>query len=365
MGRSVPIGHHARGLDLMAKPIDRILIALLAASFGCEQVGASTTKKAGGDKPDRPPAPVAVAPVERGPIASFYVATATLEPEKIATVSARVTGLVESIAAEEGDKVKAGAILLRIDNDEYRLRVAQASARTTQLEDQHKRLEGLVARDLAPVEEFVTVQQDLASAKAEEDLARLELARTTVRAPFTGRIVQRQVDVGQTISNGTPLFDVADLDPLLARVHVPSKELKRLQQGQPVELVVDSSGTRLTGKIFLVSPVIDPSTGTVKVSIEISEYPETIRAGDFAEVRIVTERRDDALLVPRTAVVEERQERVVYVAAEGKAQRRVVEIGFETDDRAQITQGVAVDEKVVVKGQHSLEDGASIKVLEG
>ncbi len=348
----VPLRMHRSGL--------LALVTLL----GCEQVGASTNEPPKDRKPAGPPAPVAVVAAERGSIASFYVATATLEPEKTATVLARVTGVVQSIAREEGARVKEGEVLLKIENDEYRLRVAQAAAHTARLADVHERLQGLVAKDLATVEELVTAKQDYASAQAEEELARLELTRTVVRAPFSGRLVGRLVDVGRTVTNGTPLFEIADLEPLIARVHVPSKELKRLNQGQPVELVVDSNHAKLTGKIFLVSPIIDPATGTVKVSIEISQYPEGIRAGDFAEVRIVTERREDALLVPRIAVIEEQKDRVVFVASDGKAHRRVVRIGFEEGDRLQVLEGVEAGEQVVTKGQHSLEDGAPIKILE-
>jgi membrane fusion protein (multidrug efflux system) len=348
----------------MMQKVRSFSLLALGALVACDQVGASTNGSPKEKKPDGPPAPIAVVTVEQGPISSFYAATATLEPEKTATVMARVSGIVESIAQEEGARVKEDEILLRIENDEYRLKVAQAAARAARLADLHQRLEGLVAKDLAPAEEYVTVKQDYASAQAEEELARLELTRTVVRAPFAGRLVARLVDVGRTVSNGTPLFELADLEPLIARVHVPSKELKRLNQGQPVELVVDSSGAKLTGKIFLVSPVIDPATGTVKVSIEIAEYPEGIRAGDFAEVHIVTERREGALVVPRIAVIEEQKERVIFVAKDGKAQRRVVQIGFEEGDRLQVLEGVEAGEQVVIKGQHSLQDGASIKILE-
>ncbi len=340
-------------------------IAWIALLVACDQVGATTKEKPGGDKPKRPPAPVAVKAAASGPISSYYVATATLEAEKTATVLARVNGVIESIAHEEGDFVKSNAVLLRIDNDEYRLKVTQSEAATARLDDQRQRVEKLVDKKLAAPEEFMTVKQDYASAKAAEDLARLELARTVVRAPFEGRLTARLVDVGRTVSNGTPLFEIADLKPLLARVFVPSKELKRLKQGQPVKLVLDSSQTELEGKIFLVSPVIDPATGTVKVSIEIDSYPEGTRAGDFAEVRIVTERREGALLVPRVAIVEERQDQVVYVAKGESAERRVVELGFEEGDLVQITKGLAEGDRVVVKGQHSLEDGAPIKILEG
>jgi RND family efflux transporter MFP subunit len=146
---------------------------------------------------------------------------------------------------------------------------------------------------------------------------------------------------------------------------VPSKEFKKLQPNQPVQLVLDSNKARLEGRIKLVSPVIDPQSGTIKVTIEIPTYPQGTRPGDFAEVRIVTERHEASTLVPKIAVFTDRGDQVVYVAADTTAERRVVEVGFQDDTSAEILNGIKSGEEVVVKGQRSLKHGAAIKVLTG
>ena len=157
-------------------------------------------------------------------------------------------------------------------------------------------------------------------------------------------------------------------DPLLARVHVPSREFNKLRQDQEVSLVLDSSGAELAGRIKLISPVIDPASGTIKITVEVPDYPEGTRPGDFAQVRIVTEKREGATLVPRLAVLTDKGETVVYTLADGeepRAERRVVEIGFTDDASAQILSGLAPGDPVVVKGQRSLKNGAPLKILEG
>jgi membrane fusion protein (multidrug efflux system) len=347
-----------------------VAAALFAAGCGGgggdaeAQAGHGPGRGRGGAEPARPPVPVAVKPAVVGTIASYYTATATLAAEKEAEVLARVAGVVESLGCEEGDVVHEGDELLRIDNAEYLYKVEQAQAAREQLESRYNRSKKMVDQNLVSAEEFEGIQNDLESARAEEGLARLNLSYTRVKAPFTGRVVTRHVDVGQTVSNGTPLFVLSDFNPLLARIHVPSKEFNKLKVDQPVDLVLESNGKHLSGRIKLISPVIDPSSGTIKVTVEIHDYPADTRPGDFAQVSIVTERRMDSTLVPKVAVVTDRGEQVVYVAADSTAERRVVEVGFQDDDNAEIISGVEPGQPVIVKGQRSLKHGQRIKILD-
>ena len=324
-----------------------------------------------GGRPDQQPVPVAVAEAFRGPIATYFHATASLEAEKQAEVLARVSGLVDRLLCEEGDEVRDGQPLLVIGNDEYRFKVQQAKARVANLQARFDRLRAMLDEQLVTQEEFEAARADLESAKADEGLAEMNLSYTKVTAPFAGRVTARMVDVGQNVSVGTPLVTIADFHPLLARVHVPSREFHKLRKDQPVELTLDSSGRAIAGRIKLISPVIDPASGTIKLTIEIPEYPAGTRPGDFAEVKVVTERRPQALLVPREAVVTDQGEQVVYLVAEGPgggsrlaAERRVVEVGFTDDEHAEILHGLTVGERVVVRGQRSLKHGMPVKVLQ-
>jgi membrane fusion protein (multidrug efflux system) len=317
-----------------------------------------------GQRPERPPTPVSVATATRGDIASYYDATATLEAERQAEILSRVAGVVETLHCEEGDRVAADAPLLVVDNDEYLFRLRQAEATTANLRSRFERMEQMRQEELASEEEYQASKSELASAEADEGMARLNWSYTTVLAPFAGRITQRMVDVGQNVSVGDPLFVVADFDPLLARVHVPSKEFRRLSRDQEVTLVLDSGGEKLAGRIKLVSPIIDPQSGTIKLTVEIPSYPDGVRPGDFAAVRIVTERRTGTVLVPKIAVVTEKGETVVYTSEDDVAVRKPVTVGFMDDENAEIVAGLSAGELVVVRGQRSLEHGAPLRILQ-
>lgn len=366
----------------------RILVLLLAfATVGCghddgpQAAGGQTTGKRPAAQGHGGPGnaqghgagameqavPVAVTRAETGPIASFYRATATLEAEKEAQILARVEGVVREILAEEGDRVEKGTPLLRIDNEEYGFRLEQAEAETANLKSRFDRLAQMREQELATDEEFQAARADLAKAEADEGLARLNLSYTTVTAPFDGSVTQRLVDVGQNLKVGDAVFVMADFDPLLARVHVPSREFKKLRRDQQVELVLDSTGQRLAGRIKLVSPVIDPASGTIKLTVEVPEYPAGTRPGDFAQVEIVTERKEGVVLVPREAVVTDKSEQIVFTVAGGDhptAERRIVEVGFTDDRNAEILTGLSAGETVVIKGQRSLKHGTPLKILE-
>ena len=373
-----------RRADRRGIPVVLMILSLvfLVGSGGCGDSDGDPAAQGGpgkgpggshgqGQRPAQPAIPVAVTGVVSGSISSYYRATATLEAEKVAQILARVTGVVETILVEEGDDVTVGDPLLKVDNDEYRYRLEQAAAATANLRSRYERMEKMIKEELATEEEFQSVRSELASAEANEGLAWLALSHTTITAPFSGRVTGRLVDVGQNLTMGDAVMVMADFHPLLARVHVPSREFRKLKADQPVNLVLDSTGTPLAGRIKLISPVIDPTSGTIKLTIEVPEYPDQTRPGDFAQVQIVTEKRDQVILVPRIAVLTDKGESVVYTVVPGKepdsvptAERRIVEVGFTDDDRAQILSGLSLDETVVVKGQRSLKNGSPLKILE-
>jgi RND family efflux transporter MFP subunit len=346
-------------------------LVLALAGFGCQKGGSGEGQAAGGPPgagggpQKQPPVPVAVTAAATGSIASYYTATATLSAEREADILARVSGVVQELSCEEGDVVAQGEELLRIDNAEYQYRLEQAQAARADLQSRYDRLSRMKEQDLVSTEEYEKVINDLAAAKAAEGMAALNLSYTKVAAPFAGRVVTRRVNEGQTVNIGTSLFVLSDFRPLLARVHVPAREFNQLRPDQPVDLVLESSGTTLRGRIKLVSPTIDPSSGTIKVTVEINHYPDDVRPGDFAQVKIVTEQRNGSTLVPKIALVNDRGEQVLFVShADSTAERRVVEVGFQDDLNAEIMKGLSTGERVVVKGQRSLKHGSAIKVID-
>ena len=309
--------------------------------------------------------PVAVEPVVTGTASSYYTSTASLEAENHARILARMTGVVRTLLHEEGDYVAAGETLLLLEDAEATQRTRQAEANLRSAQSEHARRQTMLEGGLLSDGEFETTVNNLHVREAEFELSKLELSYTQVTSPIEGRVVRRHVDLGTHVTPGVSLFEVMDIKPLLARVHVPAKRMGFVEEGQDMEIELDSDGTMLTGVVRLVSPIVDPATGTVKVTAEILEYPPGTRPGDFAHVQIVTARNQRASLVPSRAIFEEQGENVLYVVEGTTAHRRVVETGYVDGDMTEILGGVDPGELIAVKGQRQLREGIAVEILEG
>jgi membrane fusion protein (multidrug efflux system) len=166
------------------------------------------------------------------------------------------------------------------------------------------------------------------------------------------------------VSVNTPLYRLSDFEPLLAPVQVPERELSRLHLRQRAYLTVEPyPGERVDASMLRISPVVEAATGTIKVTLQVAPR-DLLRPGMFARVYIETESRDDALVIPKSALSLEIIGDTVFVAADGIAARREVELGFEEGDFVEVSSGVEEGDAVVVVGQDGLSDGTPIRILE-
>ena len=205
---------------------------------------------------------------------------------------------------------------------------------------------------------------DLDALRAGYESARLELSYTEIRAPINGVISARKIKVGNTIGPNEPTFTVTDLDPLLAFVHVPEKEFRKIAPGQNAEVVIDAlGGARFAGTISRISPTVDPQTGTFRARVEVPDATRTLKPGMFARVNIVYERRQDALQLPRTAILDADGQQSVFVVASGKAEQRTITTGLSNGGWIEVLDGLKGSEQVVTVGQAGLKTGTLVKIV--
>jgi len=309
--------------------------------------------------------PVEVVEVERRDISAFIETNGTLEAENEVDIVARVAAPITELAAEEGMTVRAGQLLARLDPREIRSQHEISRVTLEEAKLAYERAERLKGNQLISPEEYEQALARFETARAQLEQNQIQLDYTEVRAPFSGRIVARYVDLAEQVTVNTPLFRISDFDPLLCPIQVPERELPRLETGQPAYLTVEAwPGERFDASVLRIRPVVDAATGTVRVTLDVKGRGK-LTPGMFARVYLETATRPGALVIPRAALSLESVGDTVYVAADGVAQRREVSLGFEERDRVEVTSGLEAGERVVVVGQDGLSDGTPIQVLRG
>ncbi len=307
--------------------------------------------------------PVVTADVVRQTVSSFLVATTTLSAERSLDVVARAGGEVVEVLVEEGDAVREGQLLAQLDPSDARLALAEAQAHYDNLQREYNRTVELAEHGGVTDQELENQRYQVELRTIALERSRQQLTDTEIRSPITGIVGARSVEAGATISANTRVFHVLDPDPLLAVIHIPDASRQSLRAGQRVQIQA-AGGVQATGVIDRISPVVDAESGTVKVTVELDAAGTDagmLVPGSFVTVQVPTETRPDAVVVPKRAILLERDQSIVYRVQEGVAVRTPVAVGLSAQDLVEITSGLSVGDAVVTVGHESLRDGAPVR----
>lgn len=308
--------------------------------------------------------PVEVGLPVRGDIFAVYSGTAPIEAFAEADVIAKVAGEVREILVEEGDDVRKGQVLARLDGDRLRLELNQSEANLRKLQRDYERNVDLKEKSLISSGDFDKIRYEMEALEASYNLARLELDYTQIRAPIDGVVSNRHVRIGNTVSVNDPVFEVTSLNPLVAYLHVPEREYGNIRAGQVVGIDIDAlSGQRVVAAVTRVSPIVDPETGTFKATIEISDELRRIKPGMFGRISIVYDQHVNVLQVPRSAILEDAGETSVFVVEDDKAIRRQVVTGYSSAGMIEVVEGLTDGDRVITVGQIGLKDEALVTVI--
>jgi membrane fusion protein (multidrug efflux system) len=309
--------------------------------------------------------PVEVAAATRRPVAASYSGTAALEARGESQVIAKTSGVALSVLAEEGQYVRAGQVLVRLDSARAALQAAQSASQMRKLEANYARSRQLAEQKLISANDIDQIKFDLENARATNRLANLELSYANVLAPISGVVAQRSIKPGNFVQINTPIFRIVDTSRLEATLNVPERELETLKAGLPVNLQVDAlPGKTFKGVVDRVAPVVDAGSGTFRV-ICAFQGGGVLQPGMFGRMQIDYDQRANALVVPRVALLDDEGDPAVFAIRGGKAVRVPVKLGYLDGAWAEIRNGVRLGEQVVVAGKTALRDGSVVQVLDG
>ncbi|MDQ6620661.1 MAG: efflux RND transporter periplasmic adaptor subunit [Pseudomonadota bacterium] len=350
-------------------------IALLVA------IGSATAYRVMKGRQTTPPAAVAfeftrgdLAQVEMRPLARWLPISGALQPVKLATVKSKSSGDVISIAVREGQSVKAGDVLARIDTSDLEARLAERAgaleaaraqlALAEKTRDVNMKLlkQNFISQNAADNTEssYTVAKGQVKSAEAQVQLARNAMRDSVVVAPISGIVAKRHVQPGEKVAFDSPIVTVVDLRELELQALVPAVDVPELSVGMPVELAVDGFDRRFAGRIERISPATEPGTRSLVVYVGLSNAENALKSGMFASGRIALSSSMPAPTLPLTAVRNDAGQTYIWVIRENKLVRRAVVTGRRDDEAGviEIKTALTPDTPVLAARFDNLKEGA-------
>lgn len=339
----------------------------------------------------RPPMTVELATPVRGPISEYLTVVGNLIGDATVAVVPKTAGRLDAVFVRLGDRVGRGQRMGKIEDREYLEQVKQAEAafevgnatirqREADLKFAQTNLDrskSLFDRQLLPRQSLDDAEARAQSAMAQLDLARAQLtqnkarldelrvilANTLIVSPVDGFVARRAADPGAYVSPNAPVADVVDISRVRLVAAVIEKDLRRLREGQPARVDVDAfPGERFAGRIAHIAPVLDPSTRTAQMEVEIPNPGFRLKPGMYARVSVTTAERTQTLLVPANAVLDLDGKRGVFLARDQVAAFRPIEAGIESPQQIEVLSGVTPEDKVITTGAAALREGDRIQL---
>lgn len=326
--------------------------------------------------------PTDITQAKTGELRQLMPLTGSLRAFNQASVKAKVSGEVREVLVREGEAVKAGQVLVKMDTSDYQSRVDQAvgalqAARgqleiATKARDNNKALldKGFISKTAFENAEsqFSIARANVESARGALDVAQKALADTVIRAPITGLVSARSVQPGEKVSPDNRLLDVVDLRQMEMEAAVPATDIMHVALGQEVQFKVDGMPQRLAGKVVRINPATQAGSRSIMVYIQIDNPEGTLRVGMFGEAQLTISKKSGVLTVPASAVQTNGGKTFVYAIENGTLIQKPVSLGMRGDDgtgsAVEIANGLENGAQIVRTNLGSLRAGTQVKILQ-
>lgn len=314
-----------------------------------------------------PPATVAVHTVGRSPWQPELKAIGTLVSANGIDVTAEVAGVVRAIAFESGETVEAGDVLLAQDDSVERAELEGLLAEQRLARIRYQRVTRLVTDQSVSEADVDEAKAELDNTTAQVAVKRAQIAKKQVRAPFSGRLGIRLVDVGQFLEPGVAIVPLEDFDPIYVDFALPERHLARVSVGQDVTVTAEAlGGERFAGHISAINPGVDVATRTLRLRATVANPRGRLRSGMFVQTAVLLEKRPQVVTIPRGAVSYAPYGDSVFVVKEQEgqltAERRQITTGAVRPKEVEVVKGLEAGERIVVAGHVKLRNGQAVEI---
>lgn len=288
--------------------------------------------------------------------------TGTIEPNEVVDLRVEISGLVEQINFNEGTRVGAGQVLLRINDNELQAQLAQARTRKSLTAENERRAKLLLEKEAISQEEYDVALAEYKTTEAQIQLVEAQIAKTVLRAPFSGVIGLRKISKGGYVSPTSEIAQLVNTSQLKLDFSIPEKYATTVKKNSIVHINVDGDSTTYDARIYAIEPILEASTRTLRVRALIDNSDSKLIPGLFVNITFPLETLNDAILIPAEALIPVQNGKMVFVMKEGKARQIQVQSGARSHDRVLITEGLFVGDTVLTSGVMSLRDGSPVNV---
>jgi membrane fusion protein, multidrug efflux system len=311
--------------------------------------------------------PVQAAEVVPRDLSRTVHVSAPVEAMRTIRLATSVEGVVTEVLFEEGDRVRAGGAVARLDVREQRAELARARARLDERRAHFARLQDLRARDYVDAGTFESARAEQAVAESEVELWETRVGFGTVRATADGTVIARHVEPGEAVSRHAPVLDIADLEQMVVRLGVSELDVVALQPEAAVRVRIDALNPERTfeGRVRRIFPAAEVASRLVVVEVEVPDAAaHGVRPGFLARAELIVDRRERALAVPAAALGEQAEGYYVMVIGAGdRLERRSVQPGITRGAWQEILDGLAPGERIVATNPLDLNDGAQVRIV--
>lgn len=339
-----------------------VLVSISPAVTGCKKEAAK-----GGGAPPAYAAQAVIAEAKLQAVNETLSLVGSVAANEMVEIKSETDGTLEEVLFTEGQKVKQGDLLIRLDESKFTASVNEAEANFKLSETTYERNKQLLRDKLVSQQEYDQAAAQYQANKASLELKKRLLKDARIYAPFKGMMSSRQVSPGQVIARNTTLTWLIDLDPVKVELNVPERFVSQLKIGQKIEITVAAyPGRTFLGDVFFVAPFVESATRTALVKARIDNPNAELKPGMFANLNLTLKLKEDAIVIPESSVIASGDRNIVYVLdQEDAAQIRPVKIGIRQAGLVEILSGVKPGERVVAEGIQKIRPGGKVKASGG
>lgn len=349
------------------KPGDGPKGAIIAASTGGpgsapKSGGGGPAGGGGGGKPSSGPTAVGVLVVSAESLDEKILTTGTIVPNEEVEIRSEVSGRVTGIGFREGDYIRRGTVLVRINDADLQAQYQKLTANKKLAEANEQRQKRLFEKEAISRAEYEISQTNLTGILADIENLRAQIAKTVIRAPFDGTIGLRHISLGSYISPSSPIATLTSINPAKIDFSVPAKYANIVRRGTRIQFTAEGSESRRVGTVYAIEPKVNPETRAMLLRAVSPNPNGALVPGAFARIEVVLNARGNAIVVPTEAIIPEQNGQKVFVVRNSKAESVPVQIGLRTERSVEIRSGLQVGDSLITSGIQMVKPGGEVLV---